>query len=274
MKKIFLALAIGAMMLTACDKVDEYTSFAGAVGEWADGTSVADKSQRAFVEKYTGAKCVMCPAGDQVLNEAHEVYGDKLIAVAIDGPGSLGDPYNGEINTHTETGDKWAAQFGISTLPTALVNRAKENGQWSLITTMSNLPNVLESVIATTPKLAVAVESNATAEKAMVTANIEFLEEVTEPLSLTLIVIEDSIVAKQLTPNGIDKNYVHNHVLRDAITDLWGTDVNATGAKGECRKVTFEYAIKPELKIDNCHIIAMVSNKETLAILNSAICKL
>ena len=266
-------LALGAMMLTACDKVDEYTVIAGAVGEWSDGTSIANKDQRAFVEKYTGAHCVFCPDGDKAIEAAHETYGDKMIAVAIDGPGTNGEPFEGEENTHTEDGDAWAAYFGVNTMPAVLINRGKEGGKWQLNTTMSTIASEVGKVVTESAPIAVAIESHSTGAKTNIVVSLEFLEDVEEPLTLTVLTMEDSIKAKQLIPGGVDKDYMHNHVLRDVITDLWGMEVDAKGTKGECRKVMIAYEMQPNWKLEHCHLVAFVSKKESREILNSAACK-
>lgn len=273
MKKVFLMLAIGAMMMVACDKVDEYTSPAGAIGEWTEGSGVTNQDQRALVEKYTGAKCVNCPNGDKIIANAHETYGDKMIAIAIDGPGPMGIPYNNEINTHTAEGDAWAEYFGINALPMALINRSKESGTWQLIN-VDAIPNTVDAIVNQQASIAVAIENHVSSEKSNTTVNLEFLQAIEEPLTLTLLVVEDSIKAKQLTPEGLDKNYMHNHVLRDVVTDLWGMDVDATGAQGERRKVTLSFDINPTWKIKDCQIIAFVSTKDGREIINSASCKL
>ena len=89
---------------------------------------------------------------------------------------------------------------------------------------------------------------------------------------LTVYLIEDGIVAAQSLPDGSkDNEYVHNHVLRDVITDVWGAEVDCTGAVGEKRMAQFDYHnVNHSLNISNCHIVALLSNRTTRQILNVA----
>ena len=86
------------------------------------------------------------------------------------------------------------------------------------------------------------------------------------------MLIEDGLVVTQRQPDGSDnENYVHNHVLRDVITDVWGADIECTGNSGEKRIAQFQYTpTSSDWKLSNCHIIAFVADKATKQILNAA----
>ena len=91
MKKIVLSLSIiilTAFAIQSCDKIEQnddgtYTVYSGAVGEWINGNGVADKSQRALLEKYTGLRCNNCPKADTVIATATAQYNGLLIPVSI-----------------------------------------------------------------------------------------------------------------------------------------------------------------------------------------------
>jgi len=102
------------------------------------------------------------------------------------------------------------------------------------------------------------------------------LSQVTANLNLTLVITEDGIVTTQKMPDGSDaENYVQNHVLRDVITDTWGTPVDkgsADGATGSRRMAQFTYLPNKDWNLNQCHIVAFVSNSDTKEILNVAEC--
>ena len=85
---ILSLLAASLLLITACDKIDEneYVVFAGASGTWYDSEATVPSVQRAFVEKYTGVRCVNCPNADIVLHDLGKKYGDQLIISAIHVP--------------------------------------------------------------------------------------------------------------------------------------------------------------------------------------------
>ena len=109
-------------------------------------------------------------------------------------------------------------------------------------------------------------------DKVTIEVGIEFLQDVDQPLTLTLALTEDSLVYWQISTTGLKKDYAHNHMLRDVITNVWGIDIDATGTKGECRKAQFKYTLPEGVKVEKCHVVAMVSDKASLHVLNSKEC--
>ncbi len=284
-KALFNILALAsltALFFLSCDKIDEeqYIVFAGATGEWYYGNGVDDHSQRAFLEKYTGVRCVACPTADQVIASAQSQYGGKLIAVAIhDSCLAFTRPFEDNPDFRTPDGDAWSKFFGIfdGSYPKALINRPKKNdGNWDIITPTGGFNNTIDSIINSETKVAIATSAVNQDDAIDITVDLEFLQTVSGDLTLTLLIMEDGIVAKQRQPDGSDMDdYVHNHVLRDVITDIWGDAIDCTGTAGEKRYARFSYTQKKEeWNLDNCHIVAFVSDKASKYILNVAECEI
>lgn len=277
MKKLFI-LFFAAALFTACDKIadDEMIIYAGAAGEWYDGNSVADHSQRALLEKYTGVRCNNCPDADTLITEALANYNGKLIAVSIhDSNWSFCAPYPDNIDMRTEEGNIWSDYFrgsGTRQYPEALVNRKKAGEVRDIFTPTSGINSHVDPFLNQNAKVAIATNAElSTDNKISISVNIEFLEQVNDSLTLTLFMMEDGLVATQMTNHGKVYDYVHNHILRDVITDVWGDDIKCTGAAGEKRMAIFNYdKFLPEWILSNCHIVAFVSNKSTREILNVA----
>jgi hypothetical protein len=281
MKKIFNIIAIiliSASMTISCDKIpqDEYTVFSGAAGEWYDGNGVSDHSQRAIIEKYTGVRCVNCPNADVTITAATAQYGDKLIALAIHDSSNFTRPIGDTPRLSSEDGNTWSNFFGVlaaGEYPTALINRTLNGSAWDLFTPTSGINSRVDNIINQTPKVAIQTDAANNNGSVTINVNLEFLQTVSEPLTLTLLIMEDGIIATQKYPDHEDENYVHNHVLRDVITDVWGADIDCTGASGEKRVALFNYTpASSEWNLANCHIVAMVSKKDSREILNVAEC--
>lgn len=274
MKKNFLMLALGAMLLVACDQIpeDEYTVFSGISATWSDGSGVA-AVQRAYVEKYTGPQCINCPMADQTIDAIHHTMGDKLVAVSINHFEGQGKPFPGEIDLRTDGGTAWSKYFGINALPAAYVNR---NTAKQYTGAMNDIAGALQDAAAATPVVALDVNATLDAEGGIaIGVDIEMVQAYSNPMTLTLALIEDSLRYKQLTPNdGIVDDYAHNHMLRDVLTDIWGIKVEAAGTQGEKRHAAFAtYRIKDEsIDLQNCHIVAFVSDKANRRVLNAAQC--
>ena len=277
-KHILVLITCTLSLFVSCNKIaqDEYLVFSGVAGEWYDGKGVSDHSQRAIIEKYTAVRCLNCPIADVAITDATLQYGDKLIALAIHDSSNLTRPIGDTPRLSSEDGNTWSNFFGIfatGEYPTALINRTLNGSAWDLFTPTSGINSRVDNIINQTPKVAIQADAANNDGTVSINVNLEFLQTVSEPLTLTLLIMEDGIIATQKYPDHEDENYVHNHVLRDVITDVWGADIDCTGASGEKRVALFNYTpASSEWNLANCHIVAMVSKKDSREILNVAEC--
>lgn len=279
MKKLSHLIVFGfsfIFLLAACDKIEEneYVVFAGAAGTWYDDSENIDATQRAFIEKYTGCRCKNCPTADSVIHETQQHYGSRLVAVAIHPKGSnYTIPYSGEPDLGSDDGKTWNDAHGFNSYPQALINR---NGE--AFVPITNFDSRVEMALGVTPQMGIAVscERNSGNDSITITAHLSFLTQVSADLNLTLLISEDGIVTTQKMPDGSDQvNYMQNHVLRDVITDVWGTPVDKGSANGETgsrRMAQFTYLPDAGWNLNQCHIVAFVSNRDTKEILNVAEC--
>ena len=271
-----LLLAAGLMAFTSCDKIDEdeYLTFAGASGTWYESTADIPHVQRAFVEKYTGVRCVNCPKADETIHAAAEKYGDSLVTVAVHARSNgFGRPLSGDPSLCTEDGDTWYDYFGINAQPAAMINRARTGNAWDIFTPTSNFDDRINSVIRTTPPIAVMVQGTMADEHNSIFAyvHIEFLESFTEDLTLTVLVTEDKIYTHQSKAGeGEIENYEQNHVLRTTVTDLWGLPVEWDKTAGKKAMIRLLYTLPENFNLENCHVVAFVSYRDSRQIINSA----
>ena len=263
---------MGLMGLVGCDTIspDEYTVYAGPVIEWTAGTPFTPV-QHAYVEKYTGPKCPNCPAADVTLDAAHHQYGDQLVLISVNHPKGQGEPFPNQPDMRTDDGTAWDNYFGINAIPAAYINRRTAT-QYS--GAMSNITADIGSVLAESPKVGVEVSANGADGSLQIEVNIAFAESVKLPLTLTLALTEDSLAYRQINGDNIVDDYVHNHMLRDVITDTWGSDIDCTGVAGEVRKGTIAYTLPSNVDPAHCNIVALISDKQSREVLNSASCKL
>ena len=272
-------LAIVSAAALSCDKIDEnnYIVYSGASGEWFDGDAVADHSQRAFLEKYTGVRCNNCPTAAQVIAAASSQYGDKLVVVAIHDSNTLQRPIGESPDMRSDDGNAWSnalGVFGAGEYPMALVNRKPSGNGWERFNPVGGVSTQIDEALAAAPSVALAISANHGDARVDIDVNLEYLATLDGKQTLTLVLIEDGIIATQKMPNHSDSaGYVHNHILRDVITDLWGADIDANGQAGTCRKARFTYTqANPAWNLDRCHIIALVSDKDSKKVYNAAIC--
>ena len=264
---------VAMLAFVACDKIEEndYLVFAGSSGSWYDGAPVEDHSQRVFIEKYTGVRCVNCPSADEAIAGLQSTYGHNVVAVSIHA-GSMARPWTGFADLRTTDGEDWNNYFGIEAYPSVMINRSKNDNTWNIITAVGGIASGVEAAInnQTTVAMDMTTEYDAATRSVNIFTNLEFVETTPAPLTITLLVMEDGIVGKQTTPEGNNENYVFNHVLRDVVTDLWGADVDADGNQGTCRMAAFAYTLPEEYVAEKCHVVAFISNKDTREIIQCA----
>lgn len=275
MKKSLPIIAAALLAFAACDKIpaDEYTLFSGISATWSEGTAIAT-NQRVLVEKFTGPRCPNCPDADITLDAAHEQLGDRLVLISVNHPTGQGTPYPGDIDLRTDDGTAWDQYYGINAIPTAFINRDKSKQYTSA---MSNITTDLQSALDAQPVLAIEVNATQAGDKAVdISVNLQFEQTHTSPMTLTLALIEDSLPYRQAHGSETIEGYMHNHMLRDVLTDLWGAPVDATGTAGEKRQATFgTYTLKDtSINLANCHIVAFVSDRTSKRVLNAAQCSI
>ena len=77
--------------------------------------------------------------------------------------------------------------------------------------------------------------------------------------NLQLWLTESNIVSFQLTDEGYIFDYVHNHVLRDAVNGTWGEAVQLTA---DATQLTYTYNVPEEWNAQHMAVVAFVSNED------------
>lgn len=215
--KLRYYLYIILLFLTACSHIDEderliYVEPAQQIA--TDTTTV----RYVLLEDFTGQMCVNCPSGTEVIEQLQQSYGDRLIAVGIHS-GPLG--FKGNATTTglaTPLGDEYYSHWQLEYQPVGLVDRHGAVNYTDWVT------KVREEMTKTST---VKIELEATLSNGQV--NISVQETSLNKAfngKLQVWVLEDSITATQKMPDGsVNRQYVHNHVLRSAVNGNWGEDV-------------------------------------------------
>lgn len=275
MKRIstLILLVTGILAFASCDKIekDQYTIFAGAAGSWYDSDVEVPHVQRAFIEKYTGVRCINCPKADEVIHAASDKYGDSVVVVAVHSRSTgFGRPLGNDPSLCTEYGDEWYDYFGIAAQPAAIINRQQAGGTWDLFTPTSNFDDRIEAVVNAEPELAIAIK-NGVENEHYSDIYVEFLKDGFDELTLTLLVTQDKIYTRQSKQGeGEVENYEQNHVLRTVVTNLWGFPVPNNLPKGSKKMIRFYYQLPDGCNPADCHAVAFISHKDSRQIINCA----
>jgi len=266
--KIISIIAAVSILFYACEKIDPpYKEDGGGNG----GEAV----KKVLLEDYTGHDCVNCPAAAVDAEELKELYGDKLIVMAVHA-GFFARP-KAELpqDFRTAAGEDWDAFFGVSLAgnPNGIVNRV-ERSAGDYIVSVGEWGPTISTELEKEAEAKMTIHSDF--EQNTLTSNIttEFLYPLEGTYQLLYCITEDSIIGPQMnndanvgdTPKIED--YVFMHMLRYS-NSSWGeklTDDNpvVVGKKYEMEiTVNFEVGWVPK----NCHVVAFIFDQETKTII-------
>ena len=220
-----------------------------------------------LLEDYIGVRCNNCPAAGEIALDIQKQYGHNVVVLGIHS-GFLSAPIGGYPNFKTTEGDAWYSFFGFDCNPVGTVNRKRNGGDYGFSSV-----EWAETVATTLQEEAtIAMASNVEYDEATRNLKVDVISkalvELPDTYSLTVCIMEDSIVGRQLLPTGVDDNYVHRHVFRKTINGTWGEELNTIAlAPKDVINRSYSVVLDEAYNADQCYIIAYIANIDTKEIL-------
>lgn len=225
--------------------------------------------QKHFVEEYTSNSCTYCPYGGLIMDKLHELRPDDLVLVAVHGNQSAKDPFN------TQECQNILAYMGVSGFPSASFNRIWLGAEDGVCPSIGYNPqytnqaaqmflDIMDSY--SSPAFA-SVEIAKQLEGDELTLTVsgkggEVAQDILSGYSLTVYITEDNLVYRQLNLGTWDRNYVHNHVLRDCVTAVNGDAIQWKNASEY--ENTYTVSLDSTWVKDNIQIVAFISKQQPL----------
>ena len=228
--------------------------------------------QMDLVENMTSVKCTYCPYGHNVLEALSEIR-PNIAWVAVHASGMGPDKFV------TDESDD-ISNFQCSGYPSASFNRMyiddqNLNSYGTLAVSIGYYPeyaqqaaqqfdDMLDEFDAEMPSfasvdIATKLDGNNLNIKVSGDAVEDFKQYVGDDAVVTVYLLEDGLVANQA---GGSKNYVHNHVLRDVVTDnVFGDPINWTSATTYQNE--FNVTLDSEWNSDNMQVVAFIGRPVT-----------
>ena len=232
------------------------------------------------LEEYSGASCVPCVEGHQILENLEHLYGENLIVVTMHTfVGGQGNPLpESNYDFRTQGGQDILEYLGFPQgIPSGVVDRSEFTGGDGLQLSKQQWAGAISEEVQKQARLLmdVSTEYNPTSREVSIDVSMLPLEDINESTSLTVLITESKIHDWQATPDGHVEDYEHNNILRAVISPTLGA---ATGAltKNESKTMSFDFTLPVANETgpwnsENCKIIAYVSindlaggNKEVL----------
>ena len=213
--------------------------------------------------EYSGWQCVNCPTAAEEAHRLKEQYGENLVVVGMHPESNPNTRHNNKpaLNyTCPEADSIYIMMGGTNTtpFPTGNVNMLKDEtkgyfndyDKWGTLISQayaSPKPILLttEASMIDTNVIFVAVD--------ITNLNTQAIEEATLQVWLT----EDSVIGSQKKPEGTDKNYAHNHLMRASISPLWGESLSLDAQMTQ--QIVYEYTLPEKVVKENCNIVALMS---------------
>ena len=293
---LFSIVVVVSVILTSCDYVQNPHPAVNA--NVSDTTTCPSPSfptltthiKKILIEDFTGHTCGNCPKAAKELHDIDSIYPGKIIGLGLH-VGGYAAPmpgYNGSSPTaftadyRTTVATTYDVTFGASDfgLPQGMFNRKDYDAvnktqlkfypSWkAYVAGIVAEPSVLDLQVIPT--------FTSSTRKVCVSVCDSFLIAMSGTYNLVVLLTQDSIIDWQ-DYIGVNKpNYVHMHVLRDAITPTgaWG-ELIASGTinAGTKRIKRFAYTIPVNYKgvpcdVSKCHLVAFIYNTATYEIIQS-----
>ncbi len=224
-------------------------------------TTVYDPAQTvertALVELFNTALTPYGPTGDQLIAGAVAPYADNVVWITHH------SGYNTDSMT-SEISQSMVELFGSSSWAPALaIDRNEENvhstnddgvvGSYGNAET--NIPAALQRPAFGSVSVSTFVYDTTT-RVLMAAIDVELLSDINNP-RINLYIVEDGIVGSQASTGGATiSDYVHNNVVRGAITGTWGDELSVSNGHAAA---LYNYTLPAEWDASHCRLVAFVS---------------
>ncbi len=261
MKKHILLLSLSILLLAGCDEnmpvIDCLSCPSNTTTEPPE-----DEDRRVIIEEFTGVRCVNCPQGSDEIKNLQAIHGERLIAVSIHA-GFFSTPYADNIfDFRTPEGTDIQGLLGEPLgYPSAVIDRKIFSNENELQVAQASWAGHIAEDLAIAPKVSVSLDAswNDANRQVDVTVSGAAFEDVNDELRLTVFITENSVFDVQLTPDGINNNYEHRHVLRKALSTFDGDLLTTEGlGVNEDYSKTYSYVLPDIWDETNCDIVAFI----------------
>jgi hypothetical protein len=265
----YIMMVVAVAMLTACEVIPEderdFEVFIPKDTTTNDSTQtlpVTVKRSSLLIE-YSGWMCVNCPTAAEVAHQLKEQYGEQLVVVVMHPESNPNTRHNNKpaLNyTCPEADSIYIMMGGTSTtaFPTGNINLFKHDTK-SYFTDYSMWGKYISQAYSNPKPVIINQEVKGTMDSKDINIVVDITNHDTKAIEATLQVwlTEDSVMGSQKKPEGTDKNYAHNHLLRASISPLWGETLPIDAHMTQ--QVVYEYTLPEKVVKENCNIISLVS---------------
>lgn len=280
-KTIFSVLLISSLF--GCDQIDSdiVANYGKEITTVAppDTTVEQDTTEvrirKILVEDFTGHTCPNCPRAANELKTLEDLYGEKIVAMALHVSTTFAEPqpptYTADYRTPEGTEIDDFFNVSAAGLPKGMVNRRLVQG--SRIIPYQSWGGEIGNIINSPLDAWISMKNsfNASQNKVTTDLKIDFENSINDEIKLCVFLVQDSIISPQKdldSPTGKVIDYVHMHMLRKALTSAFGETIvtNPTADTPEISK-SYSLVLSSEQVPEHCKIVAYIYKATTYEII-------
>jgi hypothetical protein len=212
--------------------------------------------------EYSGWQCVNCPTAAEEAHRLKELYGEELVVVVMHPESNPNTRHNNKpaLNyTCPEADSLYIMMGGTNTtpFPTGNVNMVEDETK-GYFNDYDKWATLVSQAYANPKPVLLSQESyEIDTNVVFIAVDITNLDSVAIDATLQVWLTEDGVIGSQKKPEGTDKEYAHNHMMRASISPIWGEKLPIDAHMTQ--QVVYEYTLPENVKKENCNIVSVVS---------------
>jgi hypothetical protein len=219
------------------------------------------QTKNVLLEDFTGIRCINCPNAQTELKYLIGQHSGRLIGLSHHSvlQDEVYPVSRVELTSRvSQVIEDYLIYPGFK--PSGSIDRANLLNRTSLCYDYLEWAGAVNTRLnqTTTVNLNVIKEFSKTNGELTLDVRMHYIVNETEPNRLTIFIVEDSIVTAQLMPNNtINENYVHDHVVRLAVSDTLGDKLNHDLNAGNTIRHVYQTNLSGK-ELDFSHLKAIV----------------
>lgn len=294
MKHLLIAALASSALLVSCDRIEFEELIipndngwrSDLYGDASDHYSFdpnTDNTTYVLLEEFTGHLCSNCPGA--AVTAVEMASNPKVILTGVHA-GFLAEPDAAHPADYTtDAGDEWWLQMQGSFLPCARFNRRDAESDWfppgdwqtQLDAALADASGPVEA------RLQIQYAWEEENGHLNVHVETEFVQALEGNYRMELSVLESGIVSPQANnsangnpayPSPTAEEYDHEHVFRGNMNGVNGQEVAVDPEEGRTRVDSYTITWPTDWVLDNCELIAIITDGSTGRIINATHVKL
>jgi hypothetical protein len=222
------------------------------------------KSNRVvLIEDLTGVRCPNCPKGAAAIDAIKLKYSNQIAIIGIHG-NLLTKPHADSKydfrNPKAIALEEYLKPFLGK--PAANINRRFFDGEiYTSVDQVDLWQSYVEKELLKPQEMEIAVTKSYNQATRLLNLNVTAAALINESgtYKISVYITENKLIDPQETQGSIIKNYEHNHVLRDMLTDAKGDDFGSSLVKNQSVIKSYSYAIPAQYETANMEAVVMIS---------------